>query len=93
MLDCASQLTLLKSSIALQIKPDLKKIDRIQLNQALTSTDTASAMMTFAIGLYKHRQQPFQLNDIDVVMDWNLSDFDPVLVNSFCHCNTVFKVN
>ena len=50
MLDCGSKLTLLKSSIALQLKPDLQLDDTIQLNQALTSSDTASTKMTIAIG-------------------------------------------
>ena len=87
MLDCGSKLTLLKSSIALQLKPDLQLDDTIQLNQALTSSDTASTKMTIAIGPYNQQKQPFQLNDIDVIMDWNLSQFNPELVNSICQRN------
>ena len=55
MLDCASKLTLLKSSIVPQLKPDLSFVDSIQLYQSLALSDTASAKLTFAIGSYKHR--------------------------------------
>ena len=87
MLDCGSKLTLLKSSIALQLKPDQQLDDTIQLHQALTSSDTASTKMTIAIGHYNQQKQPFQLNDIDVIMNWNLSQFNPELVNSICQRN------
>ena len=69
MLVCASKLTLLKLSSSLQLELDLMLNDRIQLKQALSLSDTASAKMTIAIGPYKHRQQPFQINKIDVMMD------------------------
>ena len=69
MLDCASKLTLLKLSSSLQLKLDLMLNDRIQLKQAFSLSDTASAKMTIAIGPYKHRQRPFQINKIDVMMD------------------------
>ena len=68
MLDCANKLILLKLSISLQLKLDLKLNDKIQLKQALSLSDAASARMTIAIGPYKHQQQPFQINKIDVMM-------------------------
>ena len=43
--------------------------------------------MTIAIGPYNQQKQPIQLNDIDVIMDWNLSQFNPELVNSICQRN------
>ena len=48
----------------------------------MTSPGTASAKMTIAIGPYKHQHQPFQLNDVDVIMDWNLSNFGIEVANS-----------
>ena len=47
--------------------------------------------MSIAIGPYKHRQQPFQLNDIAVIMNTNTSDFDLVLFNSICQRNHQFQ--
>ena len=91
MIDGASKITLLKSSIALQLNPDLKLNDRIQLNQALTSSDSASAKMTIAIGPYKHREQPFQLDEIDILKDWNRSDFHLELDNTICQRNQQFS--
>ena len=87
MLDCASTLTLLKTSVALWLIPDLKLTERIQLNQALTSSDTAAAKMTISVESYNDKNQSYELNDIDVIKDWNLPDFNPALVNSICQRN------
>ena len=43
--------------------------------------------MIITIELYKHRQQPFQMDYIDVITNSNLSDFDPELVNSINSVN------
>ena len=46
MLYWAGKLTSLKSSIAFQLKPDLKLDDKIQLKKVLILSETASAKMT-----------------------------------------------
>ena len=93
MLYCASKLTLRKSSVALRLKPDLKFTEKLQLNQALTSsdTDTAAAKMTMSVGSYNDTNQPYELNDIGVNEGWNLPDFNPVLVNNICQRNKYLR--
>ena len=63
-LDCPSKFILLKSPIALPLNTDIKLNDRIQIIQALTSSDPASAKITKAIGDYIDRQQTFLFIDI-----------------------------
>ena len=33
----------------------------------------------------------FQLNDLDVILEWNVSDFDPELVTSICQRNQLLQ--
>ena len=55
MLYCPGNFFLLKSIFGKQLKPDLKLNGRVQLDQALTSSDTATAEMTNANAPYKTR--------------------------------------
>ena len=43
--------------------------------------------MTISVESYNDKNQPYELNDIDVIKDWNLPDFNPALVNSICQRN------
>ena len=81
------QINLLKSSVTLRLKPDVHFKEGLQLNQALASSDTAAAKMTISVGSYNDTNQPYELDDIDVIKDWNLPDFNPSLVNSICQRN------
>ena len=84
MLDSASRLTLMNPTVAQILKSDLQFNETINLSQALTSSNTATAKITVSVRPYRQPEPVYQLENIDVIETWNLSEFDANHANIIC---------